>query len=112
MELGERQSAIKLMSFIPFSCRERSQQWFEYLRMVNQPVREEAMAIRPSRHSGQSFLVAYLTEEMRMAQPMHCQVYQDFDPFTYTEHLVILAQHANEPAILALVERLQEQIGQ
>ena len=46
-----------------------------------------------------------------MAQPMQCKVYQDFDPFTYTEHLVILTQHANEPAILALVESLQQQIG-
>ena len=47
-----------------------------------------------------------------MAQPMHCQVHQDFDPFTYTEHLVILAQHAKESAILALVESLHQQIGQ
>ena len=102
---------LKLMPFLPASCHERSQQWFENLLTIARPERQEAMAIRPSRHSGQSFLVAYLTEEMRMAQPMQYQVHQDFDSFTYTEHLVILAQHANEPAILALVESLQQQIG-
>ena len=102
---------LKLMPFLPASCRERSQQWFENLLTIARPERQEAMAVRPSRHSGQSFLVAYLTEEMRMAQPLHCQVHQDFEPFTYTEHLVILAQHINEPAILALLESLQQQIG-
>ena len=102
---------LKLMPFLPASCRERSQQWFENLLTIARPERQEAMAVQPSRHSGQSFLVAYLTEEMRMAQPLHCQVHQDFEPFTYTEHLVILAQHINEPAILALLESLQKQIG-
>jgi len=100
---------LKLMPFLPTSCRERSQQWFENL--ITQPERKEAMAIRPSRHSGQSFLVAFLTEEMRMAQPMHCQVYQDFESFTYTEHLVILEQYAKEPAIVDLLDSLQQQIG-
>ena len=99
------------MPFLPSSCRERSQQWFEELLTITQPERQDAMAIRPSRHSGQSFLMAYLTPEMRMAQPLPCQVDQHFEPFTYTEHLVVLAQHANEPAILALLESLQQQIG-
>ena len=109
MESGNLQ--LKLMPFLPTSCRERSQQWFEELLTITQPERKEAMAIRPSRHSGQSFVVAYLTEEMRMAQPLPCQVYKDFEPFAYTEHLVILAQHANEPAITALLDSLQQQIG-
>ena len=109
LESGNLQ--LKLMPFLPSSCRERSQQWFEELLTITQPKRQDAMAMRPSRHSGQSFLMAYLTPEMRMAQPLPCQVDQHFEPFTYTEHLVVLAQHANEPAILALLESLQQQIG-
>ena len=48
---------------------------------------------------------------MRMAQPQDCQVYEHFEPYTYTESLIVLAQNANESAILALIETLQQQIG-
>ena len=102
---------LQLMPFLPASCRERSQEWFEELLTINQPERHKTMALRPSRHSGQSFLMAYLTPEMRAAQPLPWQVDQNFEPYTYTEHLVVLAQHANEPAVLALGESLQQQIG-
>ncbi|WP_136989229.1 hypothetical protein [Synechococcus sp. UW140] len=103
---------LKLMPFLPASCRERSQEWFEALLSINQPERHKTLALRPSRHSGESFLMAYLTPEMRIAQPLPWQVDQNFEPYTYTEHLVVLAQHANEPAVLALLESLQQQIGQ
>ena len=56
--------------------------------------------------------MAYLTPEMRSAQPLPWHINQNFEPYTYTEHLVVLAQHANEPAVLALIESLQQQIGQ
>ena len=110
LERGNLQ--LKLMPFLPASCRERSQEWFEELLAINQPERHRTMVLRPSRHSGQSFQMAYLTPEMRVAQPLPWQVDQNFEPYTYTEHLVILAQHANEPAVLALLESLQQQIGQ
>lgn len=109
LEKGNLQ--LELMPFLPASCRERSQEWFEELLTINQPERRKTMAFRPSRHSGQSFLMAYLTPEMRAAQPLAWQVDQNFEPYTYTEHLVVLAQHANEPAVLALGESLQQQIG-
>ena len=110
LEKGNLQ--LKLMPFLPASCRERSQEWFEELLTINQPERHKTMALRPSRHSGQSFQMAYLTPEMRAAQPLPWQVDHNFEPYTYTEHLVVLAQHANEPAVLALLESLQQQIGQ
>ena len=110
LERGNLQ--LRLMPFLPASCRERSQEWFEELLTTNQPERHKTMALRPSRHSGQSFLMAYLTPEMRAAQPLPWQVDQNFEPYTYTEHLVVLAQHANEPAVLALLESLQQQLGQ
>jgi hypothetical protein len=103
---------LKLMPFLPASCRERSQEWFEELLMINQPERHKTIDLRPSRHSGQCFQMAYLTPEMRVAQPLPWQVDHNFEPYTYTEHLVVLAQHANEPAVLALIESLQQQIGQ
>ena len=110
LERGNLQ--LRLMPFLPASCRERSQEWFEELLTINQPERHKTMALRPSPHSGHSFLMAYLTPEMRAAQPLPWQVDQNFEPYTYTEHLVVLAQHANEPAVLALLESLQQQLGQ
>lgn len=109
--LDEGNLQLKLMPFLPASCRERSQEWFEELLAINDPERHKTMTLRPSRHSGQSFQMAYLTPEMRSAQPLSWQVNQNFEPYTYTEHLVVLAQHANEPAVLALIESLQQQIG-
>ena len=109
--LDEGNLQLKLMPFLPASCRERSQEWFEELLAINDPERHKTMTLRPSRHSGQSFQMAYLTPEMRSAQPLPWQVNQNFEPYTYTEHLVVLAQHANEPAVLALIESLQQQIG-
>ena len=110
LEKGDLQ--LKLMPFLPASCRERSQEWFEELLTINQPERHKTIDLRPSRHSGQCFQMAYLTPEMRVAQPLPWQVDHNFEPYTYTEHLVVLAQHANEPAVLALIESLQQQIGQ
>ena len=110
LEKGNLQ--LKLMPFLPASCHERSQEWFEELLAVDQPERHKTMTLRPSRHSGQSFQMAYLTPEMRSAQTLPWQVNKNFEPYTYTEHLVVLAQHANEPAVLALIESLQQQIGQ
>ena len=55
--------------------------------------------------------MAYLTPEMRAAQPLPWQVDEHFEPYNYTENLVVLAKHANEPAVLALLESLQQQIG-
>ena len=69
------------------------------------------MGFLPSMHLGQSFLVAYLTPEMRMAHPLPWHVEQKFESYTYTEHLVVLAQHAKEPAMVNLIESLEQQIG-
>ena len=102
---------LQLMPFLPASCCDRSQQWFDQLLRICDPDRQESTDLRPSSHSGESFLMAFLTPEMRMAQPMAYKVYEDFEPYNYTEHLIVLARHANEPAILALIESLQQQIG-
>ena len=48
---------------------------------------------------------------MRVAQPFAYKVCEHFEPYTYTEHLIVLEQHTNEPAILDLIESLQQQIG-
>ncbi len=102
---------LKLMPFLPASCCDRSKQWFDQLLMTSNLSREDSTDLRPSRHSGESFLIAYLTPEMRTAQPIANKVHEHFEPYTYTEHLILLAQHTNEPAIQALIENLQQQIG-
>ena len=102
---------LQLMPFLPSSCCERSQQWFEELLKLSNPDEQAGTAPGPASHPGESFPMAYLTPEMRMAQPMAFQVYEDFEPYTYTEHLIVLKQHANEPAIQALIVSLQKQIG-
>ena len=109
LEIGNLE--LQLMPFLPSSCCERSQQWFEELLKLSNPDEQAGTAPGPTSHPGKSFPMAYLTPEMRMAQPMACQVYEDFEPYTYTEHLIVLKQHANEPAIQALIESLQNQIG-
>ena len=109
LERGNLQ--LKLMPFLPASCRERSQKWFQYLLTTSQPERHNTTALRPSLHSGESLLLAFLTPEMRMAQALPWQVEPNFDPYAYTEHLVVLAEHANEPAVLTLIESLEHQIG-
>lgn len=102
---------LKLMPFLPASCIERSQGWFQHLMQITQPERHSTTVIRPSIHSGKTFLLAYLTPEMRMAQPLPWQLETNPETYFYTEHLVVLAQHANEPAVLALIESLDHQIG-
>ena len=102
---------LKLMPFLPASCRERSQQWFHEMLTIHQPERLTTTVLQPSLHSGESFLMAYLTPEMRMAQPLPGLKLPHFEPYSYTEHLVLLAQHANEPAMLTLIESLEHQIG-
>ena len=102
---------LKLMPFLPASCRERSQQWFQEMLTIHQPERLTTTVLQPSLHSGESFLMAYLTPEMRMAQPLPGLKLPHFEPYSYTEHLVLLAQHANEPAMLTLIESLEHQIG-
>ena len=102
---------LQLMPFLPSSCFKRSQQWFEELPKLSNPDEQAGTAPGPTSHAGESFPMAYLTPEMRIAQPMASQVYEDFEPYTYTEHLIVLAQHANEPAIQALIESLKPQIG-
>ena len=109
LEIGNLE--LQLMPFLPSSCCERSKQWFEELLKLSNPDEQAGTAPGPASHPGESFPMAYLTPEMRMAQPMACQVYEDFEPYTYTEHLIVLKQHANEPAIQALIESLQKQIG-
>ena len=102
---------LKLMPFLPASCCERSQQWFDQLLMSSDPSRQDSTDLRPSRHAGESFFIAYLTPEMRAAQPLANKVYEHFEPYTYTESLIVLAHHTHEPAVLALIESLQQQIG-
>tara|TARA_B100000073_G_scaffold20226_1_gene16065 strand:- start:692 stop:841 length:150 start_codon:yes stop_codon:yes gene_type:complete len=48
---------------------------------------------------------------MRIAQSLPWQVDDHFKPYTYIEHLIVLAKNANEPSILALMENLERQIG-
>ena len=102
---------LKLMPFLPTSCLERSKAWLEELQSIEPRNRNEPMALQKSQHSGQSFVVSYLTPEMRMAQSLPWQVDAEFEPYTYTEHLVVLAKNINEPSILALIENLERQIG-
>ena len=102
---------LKLMPFLPTSCLERSKEWLKQLESINEPNRNQASDLRPSQHSRQGFVVSYLTPEMRLAHPLPWQVNEHFEPYTYTENLVVLKKNANEPAIVALMESLEQQIG-
>ena len=102
---------LKLMPFLPTSCLERSKAWLKELQSIESRNRNEPMTLRSSQHSGQSFVVSYLTPEMRMAHSLPWEVDDQFEPYNYTEHLVVLAKNINEPSILALIEKLERQIG-
>ncbi len=102
---------LKQMPFLPTSCLERSKAWLEELSSIGQQNQKEPLSLRTSQHSGQRFVVSYLTPEMRIAQSLPWQVDDHFKPYTYIEHLIVLAKNANEPSILALMENLERQIG-
>ena len=108
--LEEDNLELKLMPFLPTSCLERSQEWLKDLKVIGQSNRNEPMALRSSQYLGESFVVSYLTPEMRMAHSLPWQVNNEFDPYTYTENLVVLAKNGNEPSILVLMESLKRQI--
>ena len=111
LSLEQGNLELKLMTFLPASCRELSQQWFQEMMTINQPERLTTTVLQQSMHSGETFLMAYLTPEMRMAQPLPGLKLPHFKPYSYTEHLVLLTQHANEPAMLTLIESIEHQIG-
>ena len=102
---------LKLMPYLPISCLECSKKWFKDLKDIEQSSRNKPRALLSSQYLGESFVVSYLTPEMRMAQSLPWQVNNEFDPYTYTESLVILAKNATKASILALIESLKRQIS-
>jgi len=102
---------LKLMPFLPTSCLERSKKWLQELKSAGQQNRNKRMALTASEYLGQSFVVSYLTPEMRMSQSLPWHVDDRFKPYNYIEHLVVLKKNANEPSIVALMDNLERQIG-
>ncbi|MFM2079457.1 MAG: hypothetical protein RLZZ124_176 [Cyanobacteriota bacterium] len=90
---------LQLLPFLPGSCRRRSEEWFRQLR-------PGVGATSPSTDAGE-LGVAFLTPEMRAAQPDPWVVEHAFTPLPYVERLVVLSEHRSEPAVLQLIEQLE-----
>lgn len=97
---------LRLMPFLPQSCRQRSSDWFKALGAAAGPGPERLRRLKPSRDAGESLTVAFLTPEMTAAQDRPWQVEDTVQPYPYVERLVVLADHAAEPAVLRLQEQL------
>jgi hypothetical protein len=85
---------LKLLPFLPRSCRERSLEWFKGLTGSDW-----------TRPDG-SPAVAFLTLEMREAQSLPWTVDASFEPYPYVERLVVLAENAGRCALNQLQEPL------
>lgn len=95
---------LKLMPFLPRSCCQRSSDWFSSLVCVG-----DGSSGRRAATSSQ-LNVAFLTPEMRQVQQHPWQVEESIEPYRYVERLAVLADNADEPAVLRLQERLVESV--
>jgi hypothetical protein len=102
LELGALH--LRLLPFLPRSCRRRTSEWFAQLAGPAGP----AAAGRRSgaRQDAADLSVAFLTPEMRAAQELPWEVDASIAPFPYVERLVLLADLAAEPALFRLQEHL------
>ena len=91
---------MRLMSFLPHSCCQRSQQWFRALFAQQQSQGGRSAAAEP-------LPIAFLTPEMRQAQPLPAIVEPSIEPFPYVERLAVLAENASQPMVHCLLEALQ-----
>lgn len=103
-ELGALQ--LRLLPFLPRSCRRRTEDWFAQLAGPAGPSTRGRRS--GARQDDADLSVAFLTPEMREAQELPWQVDDSITPFPYVERLVVLADLAAEPAVLRLQEHLQQ----
>ena len=102
---------LRLLPFLPGSCRERSRQWFAALQAglvgdtPDQGRQPEHNTERPA------VRVAFLTPEMRDMQDQPWMVNQALDPYPYVERLAVLVDNAAEPAFQGLQEHLLAQFA-
>jgi hypothetical protein len=97
---------LRLLPFLPESCRQRSSDWFKALDASSGDSPGTLRRLEPSRYAGESLTVAFLTPEMRAAQDWPSLVEDTVQPYPYVERLAVLADHAAEPAVLRLQEQL------
>ena len=97
---------LRLLPFLPESCRQRSSNWFKALEAGPGSAPDRLRRLEPSGYAGQSLTVAFLTPEMRATQDLPWQVEETVQPYPYVEHLAVLAAYAAEPAVLRLQEQL------
>ncbi len=100
---GELQ--LRLPPFLPSSCLQRCRVWFNQL--LPRPALN-AVAVRPLRvaRATPELSVAFLTPEMRRVQGRPFLVDPTLEPRHYAESLVMLAELAEEPAMVRLRDHL------
>lgn len=102
LERGSSQQ-LRLLPFLPASCRDRSREWFEALLQGG---------AAPSHHLCEpGECMAFLTPEMRLAQDRPWRVDVGFEPYPYVERLAVLAEHAHEVALQRLQNDLLERFA-
>lgn len=94
---------LRLFDFLPRSCREISQRWFETIFPPTESPAAAAAAPRPEQEPVQ---VAFLTPEMRSMVSTPCEVDSSL-PRSYRETLVVLRENASEPRFLELLDALR-----
>ncbi|MEB3165150.1 MAG: hypothetical protein VKO65_00600 [Cyanobacteriota bacterium] len=103
---------LKLMPFLPRSCCQRSSDWFSSLVCASASASAGGSGSGSGRGAATAsqLTVAFLTPEMRQVQQHPWQVEESIEPYRYVERLAVLADNADEPAVLRLQERLLESV--
>ena len=102
---------LRLLPFLPRSCRDRSREWFDALHASAQAEGPGHTAVGRLIDGHHPVSVAFLTPEMREAQERPWFVEAGLEPYPYVERLVVLAENAGQPAIQRLKEHLLEQFA-
>ena len=102
---------LRLLPFLPRSCRDRSREWFDALHGSAQAEGPSAGGVCRSISGHDPVSVAFLTPEMREAQERPWIVDAGLEPYPYVERLAVLVENAGQPAIQRLQEHLLEQFA-
>lgn len=106
----EGELELQAMTFLPQSCQRNAARLFSLLNAGEPVHRSKRTTLAGGLESGIG--IAFLTPEMRSAQPLPFQLEPGFEPYPYKEWLMVLAENAREAALQRLQEQLRELVVQ
>lgn len=96
---------LESISFLPDSCSRNAARLFEVLTGTAPPNHSCRQRIQAEQEEG-GVSVAFLTPEMRAVQRRPWRVDDALEANLYVERLAVLAEHAQQPAVLQLLDQL------